>query len=239
MKEADIAGLIEQFKTMRELAKTYIKVRPLLGDLQDELRELCERYNDAVSQFDVLKGDSTTILKSVYTCKKGDLFQIEMPRTFQKDDLLRIILECEKALGVLQKMVSPVLTQNDIDKLNHIRRELEKISSKINVYFEKNILESIKEYEEGHHLASVLISSRVIRYSLDKVPGEHDDEKVEYLKKEKKIEKSRKDLEQQLIKASRLARNFLSHDIKIFATPEEALSLLSDSFKIVKLVSDL
>lgn len=69
MKEADIAGLIEQFVTLRELAKIYINEKYI--DVQDELRELCERYNDAVNHFDILKGDSTAILKSVNIPRKS------------------------------------------------------------------------------------------------------------------------------------------------------------------------
>jgi hypothetical protein len=97
-------------------------------------------------------------------------------------------------------------------------------------------MEGIREYEKGHYLASALISSRVIIYSLDKIPGKTDEEKVKRLRSKGKIEKNRKDLEQQFLKASKKARNFFSHDIKVFASPEEALSLLSDSIRIVKLV---
>lgn len=143
--------------------------------------------------------------------------------------------ECDKALGVLQKLASLPLTPEVIDKLTSLRQELEKISIDIN--YEKNLKEAIKEYEQGHYLASALISSRVIIYSLNKIPGKTDEEKLNFLAEKGKIEAGRGDLRKQFIKASKEARNFFSHDIKIFATPEEALSLLSDCVRIVKLVS--
>lgn len=45
----------------------------------------------------------------------------------------------------------------------------------------KNLSEAITEAEQGHFLASAMISSRVIRYIVDNIPGERDEDKVEYL----------------------------------------------------------
>ena len=51
------------------------------------------------------------------------------------------------------------------------------------------------------------------------------------------IEKDRKDVHESIIKASRRARNFFSHDIKVFPTPSEALSLLGDAIGILEKAS--
>ncbi len=68
MKEADVAGLIEQFKTIRELArKFYNLAKGKDGSyFRSEIKELCERYNSAINSFNELKGDSTTFLEQVY-----------------------------------------------------------------------------------------------------------------------------------------------------------------------------
>jgi len=51
------------------------------------------------------------------------------------------------------------------------------------------------------------------------------------------IEKGRKDVHESIIKASRRARNFFSHDIKVFPRPSEAHSLLGDAIGILEKVS--
>jgi hypothetical protein len=236
MRKADIHGLIRQFDSIETLAikirEEYISTRngfPLYPGTGPrsfffDIKELCEQYNDAIKHFDSVKGDSTTQLKKCHIS----------PRGWNMANLTQIIVGCNKALGVLNKLISPALTRDEIDKINSLRNELEKISPKINVNFEKNIEESLKEYEKGHYLASALISSRVIICSLNKIPGDTDEEKAKYLRREKKIGKGRKDTAQQFLKASRIARNVGSHDIKIFPTPAEALSLLSDSISIVE-----
>jgi len=51
------------------------------------------------------------------------------------------------------------------------------------------------------------------------------------------IEKGRKDVHESIIKASRRARNFFSHDTKVFPRPSEAHSLLGDAIWILEKVS--
>ena len=63
-------------------------------------------------------------------------------------------------------------------------------------------------------------------------------QKVKFLQEREIIEKGRKDVHESIIKASRKARNFFSHDIKVFPTPSEALSLLSDAMGILEKVSE-
>lgn len=227
MKEADIAGLIEQFKSIGQMTVNLSKACSAgnLLDYRSEFNALVEEYEDSRRHFDKIKGDSKIDLKIIYS--------INMDSELRKV-LIQMPIECNKALGVLNKLASPALTPDEIDKLNSLRQELEKIS--IDVNYEKNLEEAIKEHEQGHYLASALISSQVIIYSLDKIPGGTDEEKLEFLKSNKKIGAGRKDEESQFLKASRIARNFFSHRIDTFPSPEEALSLLSDCVRIVKLV---
>lgn len=228
MKEADVGGLIRQFETIRETVISLFNACSK-GDwlfFRSEFEALVEEYEDAKNHFDKIKSDSKIELRSIYT--------LDDTRILRKV-LIQMPIECDKALGVLRKLAAPALTPDVIDKLNSIRQELEKISIDIN--YEKNLEEAIKECEQDHYLASALIFSRVVIYSLNKIPGGTDEEKLESLKSNKKIGAGRKDEESQFLKASRRARNFFSHRIDTFPSPEEALSLLSDCVRIVKLVS--
>ena len=60
---------------------------------------------------------------------------------------------------------------------------------------------------------------------------------MRFLREKGIIEKDRKDVHESIIKASRRARNFFSHDIKVFPTPSEALSLLGDAIGILEKAS--
>ena len=73
------------------------------------------------------------------------------------------------------------------------------------------------------------LETRLIIYALNQIPKKSDEEKVKFLREKGIIEKDRKDVHESIIKASRRARNFFSHDIKVFPTPSEALSLLGDA----------
>ena len=115
---------------------------------------------------------------------------------------------------------------------------MEKLSEVLpDINYKRNLSEAIDEYEKGDFLASALITSRVIIYALGQIPGESDEEKVKFLREKGIIEKGRKDVHESIIKASRRARNFFSHDIKVFPTPSEALSLLGDAIGILGIVS--
>lgn len=104
-----------------------------------------------------------------------------------------------------------------------------------NIYFEKNIDEAIRECEQGHFLASVLISGRIIRYILDQIPGKDIEDKIETLREKGVINKERKDIRESVIKAARMARDFSVHNIEIMPQSPDALSLLGDAVNILKL----
>jgi hypothetical protein len=154
----------------------------------------------------------------------------------QKALLRKLDIECDKAIGVLESIATP-LSKEVLDKLTSLRKELEKLSGILDINYERNFLEAINEYEKEDYLASALISSRVIIYALEQIPGKPDEVKVKFLQEKGIIEKGRKDVHESIIKASRKARNFFSHDIKVFPTPSEALSLLSDARGILEKVS--
>ena len=227
MEEADLAGVIAQFMAIKYAAVEIRRPENPWITKQDEASALIISFNDASRNFIKVKGDSKIFLEYIDPISAH-------PASRPEPILLRVIIECEKALGTLNKMASPALTPDEIDRLGSLRQELEKISD---ITYVRALEEAIGEYEKCHHLASALISSRMIVFSLDKIlPGKSDEERVQHLVQVGKIEKSREDVQRQIIKAGRKARNFLSHDIGIFPKPEEALSLLGDCVTIVKLV---
>ncbi|MCK4732926.1 MAG: hypothetical protein KAT65_10765 [Methanophagales archaeon] len=115
---------------------------------------------------------------------------------------------------------------------------MEKLSEVLpDINYERNLSEAIDEYEKGDYFASALISSRVIIYALNQIPGKSDEEKVKFLHGKGIIEKGRKDIHESTIKAGRLARNVFSHDIKVFPTLSEAHSLLGEAIGILEKVS--
>jgi len=236
--EPDVAGVLSQFKSIKKQA---IQVRQSIIDSFNRetpeyglileisgLGSLIVEFKDAKTHFEGIR----------YKHKFAVYLQsIEMLRAPNKIEVLRVIeIECDKAIGVLESIATP-LSKEDLDKLTSLRKELEKLSGILDINYERNFLEAINEYEKEDYLASALISSRVIIYALEKIPGKTDEVKVEFLQEKGIIEKGRKDVHESIIKASRKARNFFSHDIKVFPTPSEALSLLSDAMGILEKVS--
>lgn len=246
----DIDGLCAQFK---EIYKSASIVRKEIDNSYDdvvwvnkyrhEIEPIIEEYNDAIRQFAVI----TSSTNSKVTLNHIPLFITnnnqnwedteEGRREYLISNLVKIKIECKKAIGFLERLGLPKLTNEQIDKLGWLRQELENIEG-IDPNYEKNLYIAISEYEEGYFLGSVLVSSRVISHCIDKIPGEKDEDKIESLVKTNIIDKDRKDTKTSVIKASRQARNFLSHKVVGFPTPDEALSLLSDGIRIVKLLTE-
>ena len=232
--EPEVAGVLSQFKSIKKhasLLRQFIR-RDLADD--EVLKSLVEEFKDAKTHFERIRYERRIGIIS--------LRSIEMPRYMrvseQQEALLREIdIECDKAIGVLESIATP-LSKDELKKLTPIREELEELSEVLpDINYERNLEEAIKEYEKGDYLASALISGRVIIYALGQIPGESDEEKVKFLLEKGIIEKGRKDVHESIIKASRRARNFFSHDIKVFPTPSEALSLLGDAIGILGIVS--
>ena len=232
--EPEVAGVLSQFKSIKKhasLLRQFIIRRGLADD--EGLKSLVEEFKDAKAHFERIR----------YERKIGiiSLRSIEMPRYMQVSEqkaLLREIdIECDKAIGVLGN-IATALSKDELDKLSSLVEELEKLSEVLpDINYERNLSEAIDEYEKGDYLASALISSRVIIYTLNQIPGQSDEEKVRFLREKGIIEKDRKDVHESIIKASRRARNFFSHDIKVFPTPSEALSLLGDAIGILEKAS--
>ena len=229
--EPEVAGVLSQFKSIKKHAS--LLRQHIFYDTKEELESLVEEFTDAKIHFESIrhKQKIDIYLRSI----KSTEWKY---RTDEQKALLRTIdIECDKAIGALESIATP-LSKDELKKLTPIREELEELSEVLpDINYERNLEEAIKEYEKGDYLASALISGRVIIYALGQIPGESDEEKVRFLREKGIIEKGRKDVHESIIKASRRARNFFSHDIKVFPTPSEALSLLGDAIGILGIVS--
>jgi hypothetical protein len=156
------------------------------------------------------------------------------------------IVGCSTIMSICESLIKPKIPQESLDKLNQLRVEVEKIEDYLPAdkqFLTKNIAEAIKEYEQGHFLASALIASRVIMYVYEQIPSESDskptssdmtEQKVETLIKKGIIDKKRRDEKANFIKASKMARNTLSHQIDTFPPIDEALSLVASAITFCK-----
>ncbi len=138
-----------------------------------------------------------------------------------------IMIGCETAEKGLEVKLRPKVEPELIDRLDSIRNELKSFEEKgLDLRLIKNIYTAIEEAEQGHYLASALISSRTNAYISDQIKGNSDDEKVQYLVDNGIIHKDRKDEQKQLLSSMRLSRNFLSHRIDLFSDSGNVLVLI-------------
>lgn len=147
-----------------------------------------------------------------------------------------VITGCEVARESLKTLIKPSVEPELVDKLNSLRKELESLEGEgLDVVVVKNLEEAIMEAEHGHRLASAMVASRVICTLIDKLEGEKDDEKVEYLVSVGAVPKDRKDIQRQILTAMRLSRNFLAHRVDIFPETSDVLTLLGGAFNLSKI----
>lgn len=158
-----------------------------------------------------------------------------------KGALHQISIECDNVIGALNALITPLLPE-DADKLTNLRAEISSLTTKLDVNYETNLSEAIKEYENRHYLASALITGRVIIYILEQIKvGRPIDEKIKFLQDKNIIEKGTKGEEVKafIMKASKKARNIFSHNIDRFAQPSDALGMLGDSVKLLGIFATL
>jgi len=147
-----------------------------------------------------------------------------------------IIIGCDAAEQGLQALLEPLVEPNILNRLDSLKRELEKLENEgLDASVVKNLREAIAEAEQGHYLASAMISSRVIRYVVDRIPGDMDEDKVKCLVETGVVPRDRKDVQKQVITSMRLSRNFLSHRVDLFPDPGETLMLLGGALALAKL----
>jgi len=172
---------------------------------------------------------------------------ISIPHNFSMRDsitavpyLQDIIIGCQTAVRGLEAKLKPKVEPEVMDRLDSIRNELRGFEEKgLDLNLIKTIQTAIEEAEQGHHLASAMISSRVITYISSQIKGETDEEKVQYLIDNGIIKKDRKDEQKQLMSSMRLSRNFLSHRIDLFSDSGNVLMLLGGAVNLSKIFLDM
>ena len=151
-----------------------------------------------------------------------------------------IVTGCKVVEKSVEMMIKPSIEPKLVDKLGSLGEELEKLESEgLDVMIVKNLKEAIMEAEHGHRLASAMIASRIIRNLIDRLEGEKDEDKVDYLVRVGAVPRDRKDLQRQILTAMRLSRNFLAHRVDIFPETSNVLTLLGGAFNLSKIWLEL
>ncbi|MDD5191992.1 MAG: hypothetical protein PHH54_06750 [Candidatus Nanoarchaeia archaeon] len=144
-------------------------------------------------------------------------------------------------LAILKGMISP-LKPEQTKEIGVLRERINKLE--IEDIIKKNLLFSLKEIEEGHSLASMLISGRIIDYCISKLVAVIKDGSsiIEYLEKSGKladkkedIKKTEKNLIEKLLEehnSEKSYRNRAVHNIYFFPEIDEAFRELSNSIRL-------
>jgi hypothetical protein len=230
--KSEVHSVIGHFKTIREFADFYMshEFRP------EELVALIEQFSDASIDLDrVVSSRKASVYLHPITYEEENLFDVGKRRAL----LVRIVAECDQALAFLESEAS-VLAVPDLDKLNSLRQDLDGVLKELaEPDLDRNMSEAVHEYESGHFLGSSLISGRVVRFLLDKIPPREKEttinDKIEYLRKNKMLGEG--DVEQHMMRAEKTARNLVSHDLKTYSDPTSALSLLTETGSLLKIVA--
>ncbi len=136
----------------------------------------------------------------------------------------------------------PMVTPEDRIKLANLHKELEILHSSLislGEEYSEEIIDHLKnavnEFEQGHFLASSLISGKVALYCVEKIKGESDENKYKTLEDlgviDKKERYGRKNM---FLKAMREIRHAISHKLYMFPDNTESLEILSMAFNMVK-----
>lgn len=237
LSKEEIAWIKEQFRITKNLAESMTEAldgtRSWLFDGND-YKNVFEEYDEARKIFENNKGTAILSLKE---------FPFNCPESFETYEVYRILYslsgECSKAIAYLENTKSPLISEESKGELKSLRQEIEKISIKLEPNIEKNYIFAIDSFEDGHVLGASLIASRLIEYYLDKLKGNGIEEQIQSIRSKMRSDKKRqdvRDLEQNLIKSSKFARNLLSHNIHAIPEPEESLSLLSNCISLIKIM---
>lgn len=197
--------------------------------IQDNIKAKTIEGRSIIEEYNGVCGRARDILKV------PDLIQIYLASDSNQGKvcgaLRRMITRCDMVTGMIRESITPI-SSKEAARLESLREQLREISLSTHLpeieYFNKNIEEAMREYERGSFLASALITSRVVIYILEQLEGETDLDKVGSLIEKGIIPRKRKDVSESILKACRKARNYSSHDIKIFPQASDSISLLGD-----------
>jgi hypothetical protein len=236
--DVEIKSSLGQFITIQEQTSNVINNvhRDTLEhrNFQWQTDSIVASYNDAREDF-----------KSLMNKQKVNISLKEIEYDFSDDrdkilGILRMVLmQSSKAVNALEQLVSP-LSIEQLAQLKPLKEELKKLSLGLdNINYEKNLNEAIEKFERGNFLASALISSKVILYSLEQIRGGDVNKIIDFLIEKKILKEKGTETKEFILKANKKARNYFTHDINVFPNPSDVLSLLGDCMKILEILIKL
>ncbi len=205
---------LSHYRKIRErAAKLFPEISDLLPDFEPQFsNDIVEGLTELVTQFQPTKGEMIAKLKLIATASRA-------------------------LAEALESLIKPHISSDEYDKLASLKNQVENLRDfNLNLY--KHLIKAIEEYENGHYLASSLISGKIIQYIHDKLCSLFDAfETVDKCRKRCNIEKvlrkmanilglNEKKFLKESIEANKLARNYFTHDINAIPEPHEALRLL-------------
>jgi hypothetical protein len=247
--EPKAVGLLRKFESIKTQVEDILNNLKTLEKMRIQTREsyslsatseIYDLEKEKTKETQMVLDEYWKLSSEVYNILKVGLSYFSPPKTVEeaKGTLRLLSTECDRIIGNLSSLISP-LPPEERDILNKFWLEILEVIKKLDINYEKNLSLAKEEHEKGHFLASVLITSRVVICALDKIEGKTEQEKIKFLRDKGIIQKDRKDVEEFIIKASKKARNFFSHNINIFANSADSLGMLGDSAKLLKILSEL
>lgn len=239
MEERKIRSILGQFISLRnQVEDTLNKAWTLDNTLTEALIKL---PSSSGRQYDTKRNVERRIEKLKYPAKSlidsynNSIYDVEKTielklRTITFKDtepsLNELLIECDKVIRALGEEES-IFSYKETNKLKDLRDEASEVCKKLDYHFEKNLDESLIELEKGHFLASALITSRVVDYTLKKLKIS-DEEEIKIFIESVKKDDGRTIRKQQTEKISRLSRNLFNHRIDMYPKSSEAFSLFGD-----------
>ena len=235
LMKLDAAEVLSEFESVKSQAKQLRQtVTDSLFGSSDELENLIEAYKDAKLHF----GRITTEQNLGVYLRDIELKGRDYSAAYKQKALSREIdAECDKAITALKRL-TPASSKGDFEILSTLKQQLEELYGAVpDANYEINVNEAITAYEKGAYIASAVIASRVILYASDQIRGEFAEDKVQFLHDKGLVEADKRAALRSLIKAKRMAKKFFSYDITVLPTSDEVLALLSDTVRMLELVS--
>jgi hypothetical protein len=225
--------VMREFESIKHQANRLRQsLRDSLFGSSEELKNLVEAYKDAKLHFGriVSEQEIGVYLRDV-ELKGRDYSAVYKQKALFKE----IDGECDRAIGVLESMVSP-FSKEELERLTALKQHLKTLRGSFEVSYDYHLGEALSEYERGAYLASALIASRVILYALHQQFGAPLAEKLQSAQVKERKGKPETAGSEVLLAAYQNAKNFFSYDLTIVPSSAETLALLSEAFDIVELI---
>ena len=231
----DATEVLSEFESVKSQAKQLRQtVTDSLFGSSDELENLIEAYKDAKLHF----GRITTEQNLGVYLRDIEMKGRDYSAAYKQKALSRELdAECDKAITALKRL-APASSKDDFEILATLKQQLEELYGAVpDANYEINVNEAIAAYERGAYLAAALIASRVILHASGQIRGEFAEDKVQFLHDKGLVEADKRAALRSLIKAKRMARKFFSYDITAFPSSDDVRALLSDTIRMLELVS--